>query len=182
MLGNILRLDSSGNPVKWIDYEEAACYYSKNLVGWTVGDPFRILRGGRNRFSGDQSFMEIHPVIAIKGKAWTRFPVPPLTNPTLFRRDGNICLYCGNHFHDKDLTRDHIHPVSKNGKDVWTNVVTACRRCNSHKGSSTLDQAGMKLLAVPYTPNRYEYMYLTGRRIIADQMDFLRAGFHNLQA
>ena len=46
----------------------------------------------------------------------------------------------------------------------------------------TPEQSGMKLLAVPYTPNQYEFLYLTGRRILADQMDYLRAGFHRLQA
>ncbi|MBU2722670.1 HNH endonuclease, partial [Acidithiobacillus ferridurans] len=178
----ILRLDVSGNPLHWIGQEEAASYYAKNLVAWTLGDPFQILHGGRNRLSGVQSIMDIHPVIAIRGKPWTRFAAPTLTNTTLFRRDGHLCMYCGNPFSEGQLTRDHVHPVSKGGKDVWTNVVSACRRCNTHKGALTPEQAGMKLLAVPYTPNQYEYLFLTGRRILGDQMDFLRAGFHHLQA
>ena len=40
----------------------------------------------------------------------------------------------------------------------------------------------MKLLAVPYTPNKYEFLYLTGRNILANQMTFLKTGFHRLQA
>ncbi len=40
----------------------------------------------------------------------------------------------------------------------------------------------MKLLAVPYTPNQYEFLYLTGRRVLFDQLEFLRAGFNRLQA
>ena len=40
----------------------------------------------------------------------------------------------------------------------------------------------MKLLAVPYTPNRYEFLYLTGRHVLADQLEFLRAGFNRLRA
>jgi hypothetical protein len=31
----------------------------------------------------------------------------------------------------------------------------------------------MKLLAVPYTPNLAEYLILSNRRILADQMEFL---------
>jgi 5-methylcytosine-specific restriction endonuclease McrA len=27
------------------------------------------------------------------------------------------------------LTRDHILPRARGGKDVWANVVTACRHC-----------------------------------------------------
>ena len=31
----------------------------------------------------------------------------------------------------------------------------------------------MKLLAVPYTPNLAEYLILSNRKILADQMEFL---------
>lgn len=183
----ILRLDNAGNPLHWINHEEAACYYAKDLVSWTIGEPFRILHGGRNRLTGEPSYMDIHPVIAIRGlqPGGTRRAVhhaPALSNASLFRRDGHLCLYCGNSFSDHHLTRDHVIPSSTGGKDIWTNVVSACKRCNNHKGARTPEQAGMKLLAVPYTPNQYEYMYLTGRNILADQMDFLRSGFNKLQA
>jgi len=33
----------------------------------------------------------------------------------------------------------------------------------------------MKLLAVPYTPNLAEYLILQNRKILADQMQFLKA-------
>ncbi len=181
-MADILRLDSAGTPLHWIDQEEAAAYYAKGMVTWTMGEPFRVLHGGRNRVTGLQSHMDIHPVVAVCGTPWTKWRVPALTNGSLFRRDGHLCMYCGRSVKDHDLTRDHIIPSSKGGKDVWTNVVAACRRCNNHKGALTLDQAKMKLLAVPYTPNQYEFLYLTGRRILADQMDYLRAGFNRLQA
>jgi len=181
----ILRLDSAGNPLHWIHHEEAACYYAKGMVAWTIGEPFRILHGGHNRLTGQLSYMDIHPVIAIHGVQHgtrTQWRAPSLTNPSLFRRDGHLCLYCGKAFSDHHLTRDHVIPSSRGGKDTWTNVVSACKRCNNHKGARTPEQAGMKLLAVPYTPNPYEFLYLTGRHILADQMDFLRSGFNKLQA
>lgn len=179
---NILRLDSAGNPLHWIGQEEAAVYYAKGLISWTMGEPFRVLHGGRNRFTGLQSHMDIHPVIAVRGTPWTKWRTPSLTNGSLFRRDGHLCMYCGRTFSDHQLTRDHVIPVSKGGQNTWANVVAACKRCNNHKGARSPEQAGMKLLAVPYTPNQYEFMYLTGRKILADQMEFLRAGFHRLQA
>ncbi|MDH3439392.1 MAG: HNH endonuclease, partial [Gammaproteobacteria bacterium] len=52
---------------------------------------------------------------------------------------------------------------------------TACRRCNNHKGGRTPEQAAMKLIAVPFTPNYAEYIYLKGRRVLADQMQYLLA-------
>lgn len=54
--------------------------------------------------------------------------------------------------------------------------------CNTRKGARTPEEANMPLLAVPYAPNPHEYLYLLrGRRILADQMDFLRSGFRNLK-
>ena len=35
----------------------------------------------------------------------------------------------------------------------------------------------MQLIAIPFTPSYAEYIYLKGRRILADQMEFLRAHF-----
>jgi hypothetical protein len=49
--------------------------------------------------------------------------------------------------------------------------------CNHRKGGKTPEQSGMQLLAIPFTPNHAEYVYLQGKRVLADQMDFLRAHF-----
>ncbi len=46
--------------------------------------------------------------------------------------------------------------------DTWGNVVSACRRCNNAKASRTPEQAGMQLLAVPFTPTYAEYIFLKG--------------------
>jgi hypothetical protein len=35
----------------------------------------------------------------------------------------------------------------------------------------------MQLLAIPFTPTHAEYVYLQGRKILSDQMDFLLAHF-----
>ena len=35
----------------------------------------------------------------------------------------------------------------------------------------------MQLLAIPFTPTHAEYIYLQGRQILADQMEFLLAHF-----
>jgi len=102
---------------------------------------------------------------------------PPLNNQTLFRRDGYLCMYCAQKYRAADLTRDHITPLSQGGRDVWTNVVSACRRCNNHKGGKTPEQACMQLVAVPFTPTYAEYIYLKGRRVLADQMAYLLTHF-----
>lgn len=174
---SILRLDVGGRPMEWIDFEVAAYYYAKDLVLWTYGDPFKILRGGYNRL-GELSTMDIHPVISNKGKMWEHMPSPPLSNTTLFKRDENTCLYCGHEFPIRMLTRDHIIPTSKGGQDTWMNVVCACKGCNGHKSNKTPEEAYMPLLAIPYVPNQAEYLFLIkNRTILGSQMDILKTYF-----
>ena len=87
--------------------------------------------GGRAKHSGEMSAQEIHSIIACDGRVVSRnFQIPPLTNAALFKRDGNMCLYCAKQLSDADLTRDHVVPVSRGGVDSWDNVVASCRRCN----------------------------------------------------
>ena len=132
--------------------------------------------------SGLRSVIEVNSIIATRGDTHnverTRAHyTPPLNNTTLFKRDANVCMYCGLRFSKSDLTRDHITPISRGGRDIWTNVVAACRRCNNHKGGRLPEEARMELLAVPFTPTYAEYIYLKGRRVLFDQMQYLLAHF-----
>jgi 5-methylcytosine-specific restriction endonuclease McrA len=175
----ILRLDITGAPVEWLDWQGAAGLYSRGMVTWTLGDIIYRLRGGTNRVTGLPSRLELHSIIACHGRPNPKpRSRPPLTNRALFRRDQNLCLYCGKEMADASLTRDHIKPVSRGGRDSWLNVVSACRRCNQHKGSRLLEECGMELLALPYVPNMAEYLALTNsHRIRGDQMEFLKGQF-----
>ncbi len=178
-IGAILRLDISGRPMEWIGFEMAAYYTAKGLIAWTHGEPFRVLRGGTNK-RGETTTMDLHPVIANRGRPWRDMPPPPLSNEALFHRDENTCLYCGNVFSRTQLTRDHIIPASKNGPDTWMNTVCACKRCNGHKRNRTPEEAAMPLLAVPYVPNQAEYLFLMrNRRVLGSQMEILRANFRS---
>ncbi|MGB1111106.1 MAG: HNH endonuclease [Gammaproteobacteria bacterium] len=179
----ILRTDIAGIPIEWIEYEAAVKLYCLEQVAYTAGSPMLTVCGGINARTGLRSKISLHSIVATHGHHHASLLKhrpeysPPLNNGALFRRDAHLCLYCGGHFKESDLSRDHVMPVSRGGDDAWHNVVTACRRCNHHKGSLTPDEAGMQLIAVPFTPTHAEYIYLQGRRILADQMDFLRAHF-----
>ena len=70
----------------------------------------------------------------------------------LYARDGHRCQYCGNKFTDKQLTYDHVIPRARGGLTVWTNIVAACKPCNTRKGNKTPEQAGMRLLKKPIKP------------------------------
>ena len=173
----VLQLDSSGRPQAWISAKEAAVIYASDGVSWTLGDTFHVLRGGTQRRTGLQSRIELHPIIAVRGsvpsRAWRQMPA--LSNPKIFARDRQVCAYCGHRFQLDDLTREHITPTSRGGLDSWMNCITACRACNGHKGNRMPEEANMSLLYLPYMPNLHEDMILRGRRILADQMEFLLA-------
>jgi len=178
----VLRTDISGMPLEWINYQEAAKLYHDNRVAYTCGSLLYKIHGGINAASQQRSVIEVNSIIATNGTHRARYRsgahyAPPLNNPTLFRRDQQICLYCGDRFRSSELSRDHVTPISSGGTDTWNNVVTACRRCNNHKADRSPEGAGMPLLAVPFTPTHAEYIFLKGRRILADQMEFLSAHF-----
>ncbi len=169
-------------PLEWIGYQEAVRLISLEQVSYSLGARLFTVHGGINALTGRQSAIDVNAIIA----TWGNHPhkhlfatsyIPPLSNKALFRRDQSICLYCGERFPNYMLSRDHVNPLSQGGQDTWVNVVTACKRCNNHKAGRTPEQAGMELLAIPFTPTHAEYVYLQGRRILADQMEFLLAHF-----
>jgi 5-methylcytosine-specific restriction endonuclease McrA len=173
----LLALDAHGRALDWMSWQDAACLYARGAVAWTLGEPCLELHGGINRSSGRRSILQLHPIIAARGHVRPAAVAltPALTNAALFARDQHLCLYCGREFSRHVLTRDHVLPLSKGGRDVWENVVTACVHCNSRKGNRTPQQAGMPLLAVPYRPSWVEHLILSNRNILADQMAFLKA-------
>ena len=174
----VLTVDMSGLPQAWVEIEEAVTYHAKNQVAWSLGDALATFHGGWGR-DGVRSEIETKSIIAIKGSAHGRrlmSQTPGLTNFLLINRDRQLCGYCGERFSVRDLSRDHIIPASRGGRNLWTNVVTSCRSCNTHKANRTPEEARMVLLYVPYAPNRYEHFILRNRRILADQMEYLMSG------
>jgi len=178
----VLRTDVAGMPLEWIGYQDAVRLITLDQVSYSLGRTLYRIRGGVNALSGSRSVVEVNAIIASHGRhphahLFTHSYTPPLSNKALFRRDQSLCLYCGERFPNALLSRDHVKPLSQGGVDTWGNVVTACKRCNNHKAGRTPEQAGMQLLAIPFTPTHAEYVYLQGRRILADQMEFLLAHF-----
>jgi len=45
------------------------------------------------------------------------------------------CVYCGKSYELSNLTLDHVHPRSRGGESLSTNLVPACFSCNQTKGT-----------------------------------------------
>lgn len=157
-------------------WDEAAVLSCRERVAWEAGEGRIRLRGGRSRVTGRRSELLLSSIVAVASHVprCERSRVPPLTNRALFRRDRHLCLYCGQRFPVSALTRDHVIPRVHGGRDTWENVASACGACNVRKDARTPEQAGMPLSAVPYAPDLGEWLAQSNRRILADQMRFLR--------
>ena len=173
----LLSLDAHGRVLDWMSWQDAACLYVRGAVSWTLGDPCLSVHGGISRLTGTRSVLHLHPIVAARGHARGQAldPTPALTNTALFARDEHLCLYCGRDYPRQHLTRDHVVPLSRGGRDTWEYVVSACFHCNSRKGGRTPQQASMPLIAVPYRPSWIEHLILSNRNILADQMAFLKS-------
>ena len=75
----------------------------------------------------------------------TKVPLVPKHPPLLklrfqiLERDKFACTYCGRSADTgAELQIDHIHPESKEGEWVESNLTTACRECNIGKGDRIL--------------------------------------------
>ena len=173
----VLKLSAQGLPQSWISLEEAVLHYASEDVRWELGEEVAVFHGGHNAITGLQSRIAVNSIIGTAGVPRINpFALRSgLTNTKLFARDRCVCAYCGGHYTEHDLTREHIRPLAQQGQDDWMNVVTACRGCNSRKGNRTPEQAHMPLIYTPYVPNLWEDFILRNRRILADQMAFLTA-------
>jgi 5-methylcytosine-specific restriction endonuclease McrA len=70
----------------------------------------------------------------------------------LWKRDDGKCQYCGVKVSIGTATIDHVIPRSRGGKETWKNLVIACSKCNSKKGSSLTSECGMTPTKKPTAP------------------------------
>ncbi|MGY4720635.1 HNH endonuclease [Naumannella cuiyingiana] len=75
---------------------------------------------------------------------------PGWTKRGVLRRDRHTCAYCAGHA----STVDHLVPVSRGGRNTWSNTVAACGPCNARKANRTPEEARMRLAWIPRTPTR----------------------------
>lgn len=116
---------------------------------------------------------DIWPVptqICLKYMVKARFSraTPVLTRARLLVRDQYTCQYCGRHRSElrdgEFMTRDHVKPISKGGADTWTNVVTACNKCNNKKADYECNEIDMFPRKTPYAPSVYELRAKAGSK------------------
>lgn len=124
----------AGLLVKYGLFDEAA-------AGWAVHDFART-----HRQNGTAIKLERERRAELKRPEVTR---------AVQARDGDRCRYCGRKVSWTDRrgpsggTYDHVDPTMAAGA---SNIVVACRSCNSTKGARSLTEAGMTLRPAPTPP------------------------------
>lgn len=90
----------------------------------------------------------------------------PFSKKNVFVRDRFKCGYCGS---NKNLTVDHVIPVSRGGKSTFDNCMTACKPCNNKKDRRLPSEAKMHLSHQPYTPTISEFIRLKMKQLKIDK-------------
>lgn len=139
---NVLLLNSSFEPLDTISVERAMVLLLNEKV--------EIIHAAVDKFI--HTIKEKYPfpeVVRLKFFVNIHRREMTPTKRNIFDRDKNTCQYCGA---TKNLTIDHIMPVSRGGQNTWKNLVTCCFKCNNAKGNKTPEEAGMSLNCVPNRP------------------------------
>jgi 5-methylcytosine-specific restriction endonuclease McrA len=90
----------------------------------------------------------------------------PFSKKNVFVRDRYKCGYCGS---NKNLTIDHVIPVSRGGKTNFDNCMTACKPCNNKKDRRLPSEAKMHLSHQPYAPTISEFIRLKMKKLKTDK-------------
>lgn len=152
-------MNSTGNPALVLnaDYRPLS-YYPLSLCSWqdTIKSVFlkrvSIIECYDKKVHSPSRTFELPSVIALKDYVMLQ-KKPAFTRFNVFLRDNFTCQYCNHHFSANELTFDHLVPKCLTGKTSWTNVVSACTRCNLKKGRRLLKFTDMKLLKNPSRPS-----------------------------
>ena len=139
-----LKLDSSYRPVGIIDAVEA-------LVLCIIGKARSIEKYTETISSVKETF-ELPAVIVLNRYVKYRFSYVACNRANVIFRDNSQCQYCAKYFPPDTLTMDHVIPKSRGGDNSWTNIVTACKKCNQRKGNKTPIEAGMHPINTPRRP------------------------------
>ena len=169
----VLIVDQNGHPKYWTTPKKAIRYVVTKKVAFTMGEKLLSYPG-----YDDVELIEVFEIMSVicpKHKATSRFAKEPtITNTILFARDDHKCGYCGHKFPSTKLSRDHIVPQRAGGKDVWLNLITACKPCNHKKGHKMPGTRGAPhLIFKPRIPHAIEAFVATNPNVTPAQLEYL---------
>jgi 5-methylcytosine-specific restriction endonuclease McrA len=146
MVRRTLVLNAGYEPLSTVRVQRGVVLVLQGKAVVERAHPMRVLRG-----SG--GLVEVPLPEVVRLRRYVRVPFRhrvPWSRRGVLVRDGHRCAYCGR----RAETVDHVVPRAQGGGDSWLNTVAACARDNGRKADRTPEQAGMRLLRLPFEPTR----------------------------
>ncbi len=140
-----LLLNSSYEPMRIVSWQKALILWFQDKV--EILEYHAIFARSARTSYQMPSVLRLKSYVRPRSAGAVRF-----CRENVYIRDNYTCQYCGYRLTPKNLTLDHVVPASKNGKKIWTNVVSACRQCNQRKANRTPQTANMPLITEPKMP------------------------------
>jgi 5-methylcytosine-specific restriction endonuclease McrA len=139
----------SGALVLNATYEPLCVVPLRRAVVLVLAEKAIIVEAGDQVMRSERTSIQVPTVVRLSH--YVRVPYRrevPLTRRAVLDRDAHLCAYCGM----RADTIDHVKPRSRGGVHAWTNVVSACARCNHRKGDRLLTELGWHLAVTPMQP------------------------------
>jgi 5-methylcytosine-specific restriction endonuclease McrA len=152
-MDHVLLLNATFEPMKVIDWKRAIKLLALGKV--------EVLEEYDKEIRAVTFAIRIPSVLRLLSFVRHRNKEVKFSRLNIYARDEFRCQYCGKHFESRDLTFDHVVPRRQGGRTEWTNIVTACYRCNRKKGGRTLKQSGLQLLKKPTKPSWVPFIMVT---------------------
>lgn len=78
--------------------------------------------------------------------------ISPFLRRSVYEQDGRRCRFCHVSLRFRDMTLDHLTPVSRGGKSTIDNLACACSACNHAKANMTEEEFLIALASEKYPP------------------------------
>lgn len=159
-MSQVLLLNASYEPLAIINQRRALTLLQKGRVEAASSETIEMHTVSRSLHIPTVIRLRRYINVPRRGARWSRKAV--------LQRDNFTCAYCGVQSGQKlrgqiltktSFTVDHILPVSRGGKNTWSNTVCACPGCNQRKGNRMPHEANMPLRWEPKTP-RVSYLVM----------------------
>jgi hypothetical protein len=143
----VLVLDAGLRPLSVISRRRLAVLLSKERISFLSAEVEREVLAcfQERRFAPGPVIVRLSRSVRVP----RRLLSPSRAN--LLVRDGGACQYCGARPALRQLTIDHVRPLSRGGaRRSWENQVVACMACNHRKADRLPEEVGMRLRREPH--------------------------------
>jgi len=152
-LSDVLVLSNDGQP---LNYLPLSAIKWKEAITYLFLDKCTVLEWYDDWIVKSPSWETKVPAVIMLKERYRRGRKPRFSKTNLYIRDLYTCQYCFTILPRKELTLDHVIPISRGGKTNWENIVASCGTCNIGKGN--------KIQAPKTKPYRPDYWELVSKR------------------